>query len=543
MIVSFINHLGFNMSLTPECGWESIEQNNVHIFKAGKFKNLQKIIDTILENPENFDAVKRLLHDENLCFGLIIRSPEFSYAISDRVQGYTIYYESKSGEIHNALPYTLSPNDKNQTSVTEFSTSGYVLGNKTLSNNYQQLQAGEIIFIKNNSPQKTTVIERYYRYMPTPDNTPKTKTEWEELLDKTLNEIFLRLIETAKNRPLCIPLSGGLDSRLILAKLHENGAKNIITFSYGLKNNFEAVTAKKMAGIIGVPWHMISSDPSSAETLFKSDKRKKYTHYSHGLSRTPSYVEYEALHKISQMPNIPKNTIIINGQTGDFLSGGHIPESLFENENPCEHDLYRYILDKHFSLWKNLKIESIEKQLIQNISEILTPYDHTLSKKDNLIRQYESFEWQERQCKMVVNGQKAYDFFGFDWMLPLWDKTLIDFFETVPWELKYEQRLFKSYLRSYNYKDMFTLPAAKPVIWKPHQYWILCTGRLLGILKSFEAKNDYYKKMFYYGDQYFQYALFGKNIYNTHYKNIRNMMSLAARNILEDLKIDFLGDN
>ena len=49
--------------------------------------------------------------------------------------------------------------------------------------------------------------------------------------------------------------------------------------------------------------------------------------------------------------------IIINGQTGDFISGGHLPK------DNCGHTT---ILSKHFGLWKSLifKNEKLVKDRI-----------------------------------------------------------------------------------------------------------------------------------------------------------------------------------
>ena len=46
---------------------------------------------------------------------------------------------------------------------------------------------------------------------------------------------------------------------------------------------------------------------------------------------------------------IPKESIIVNGQSGDFLFGGHVPSEL---ENACDLDqIVTYILTKHCMHW------------------------------------------------------------------------------------------------------------------------------------------------------------------------------------------------
>lgn len=509
--------MGFGTTL----GWSEKTLDNTTILQAGTLNNAKKIIQA----SSNILEIENILKDESLSFGLIIDTPDYTLAIGDRVQGYTIYYSQKTGEVFTN-PQDIENLDEQ--SALEMATAGYVLGNGTLDQDTKQLQAGELVFIDKTTKTPTIKTHRHYCYKPKPIISEKTEEQWKTELGTVVNSIMQRAIASCGDRPICVPLSGGLDSRLILAKLHEHGVKNLYTFSYGMKGNFEAEMAKKVAGMLGVKWFMVPSNPKSLRTLYKSSERKAYETDAHGLSRVPSYVEFEALKDLKEKELIPEDTIIINGQSGDYITGGHIPACLFENDNPSEDDMYRYILDKHFSLWKNLKTPEIEAKIKAHIAELLLPNDPELSAKDNLIRQYESFEWQERQCKMVVNGQKAYDFFGYDWRLPLWDKELMDFYENMPWHLKYKQNLFKSYLKEYNYKGVFEFGSAEPKVWKPSQYWILCAGRMIGLLKSKDAKDDFYKKMYYYGDQYCQYALFDKTLFDSHYKDLRNMMSLAV---------------
>ena len=64
---------------------------------------------------------------------------------------------------------------------------------------------------------------------------------------------------------------------------------------------------------------------------------------------------------------------------------------------------------------------------------------------------YEYAEFQDRQCKYVITGQRIYEFLGHEWRLPLWDKAYLDFFEGVPLEGKVGQRLYADMLTEQNW--------------------------------------------------------------------------------------------
>ena len=76
-------------------------------------------------------------------------------------------------------------------------------------------------------------------------------------LSTIIDNIFENIINKANNRPIWIPLSGGLDSRLVLCKLHEKGYTNLNCFSYGLKNNSECLIAEKIAKTLNIRWKFI----------------------------------------------------------------------------------------------------------------------------------------------------------------------------------------------------------------------------------------------------------------------------------------------
>jgi len=51
-------------------------------------------------------------------------------------------------------------------------------------------------------------------------------------------------------------------------------------------------------------------------------------------------------------------------------------------------------------------------------------------------------DWQERQAKFIVNSVRVYEFWGYEWRIPLWDNQLMDFFSGVPLKLRLEKKLY-----------------------------------------------------------------------------------------------------
>jgi len=64
---------------------------------------------------------------------------------------------------------------------------------------------------------------------------------------------------------------------------------------------------------------------------------------------------------------------------------------------------------------------------------------------------YEFSEFQNRQSKYVVARGRAYEFFGYDWRLPFWDKDYLKFWERVPLDAKVDRNLFRVMLEKENW--------------------------------------------------------------------------------------------
>jgi hypothetical protein len=154
---------------------------------------------------------------------------------------------------------------------------------------------------------------------------------------------------------------------------------------------------------------------------------------------------------------VNENDIIINGGTGDFISGMHIPYSLVEEQQKvtCFPKSCNIVLDllikKHFRLWESLAtLENdgvVEKILLEELS---------LLKDENIDEQtihglYEYLEFQNRQSKYAISRQRIYEFLRLEWQLPLWTKDYLEFWQSVPAHLKLRQKLYRETLVEANW--------------------------------------------------------------------------------------------
>jgi asparagine synthase (glutamine-hydrolysing) len=139
---------------------------------------------------------------------------------------------------------------------------------------------------------------------------------------------------------------------------------------------------------------------------------------------------------------------------------------------------------------------------------------------------YESWEWQERQCKYVISGQRIYDWFGIDWTLPLWDADYLRFWSRVPFELKLDQRLYKQYLRSRNYCGLFRNFNQTVWRWPGPAMAVLPAAQLIGLLAGRKAKDRCYAYARYIGHYGPYYAPWGWRNFLKHAADVRNPVAL-----------------
>jgi asparagine synthase (glutamine-hydrolysing) len=514
--------------------WKSVSLKNYKVSYTG----FTDEIDDVINGIDDFDSnniLSKLRHllDEKMPHGsVIMESKFFILAFVDHFGCYPIYFSNtddffvsnNARRIHEYKNNKLNFNWSDK-STNEFIMSGYVTGPDTLIKEIKKMQSGELLIY--NKKSKSLETERYYRYSPNPDNS-KNDEFWIDQLEQVLNNVTKRMIKRADNRPIRVTLSAGLDSRLLICKLHEFDYKNIEVFSYGPKWNWEAIGAKKVAKILNVPWKMVSLSHKNAKKVFWTQERKDYWKFSDGLSAIANFQEYLPLSIIKNNNLIPDDSVLINGQSGDFITGGHIPNSLKSGKGNIN-DILDGIINKHYSLRLDMLTQDNIDFIKKKVLKLMGIDNGEALSNEELISIYERWECEERQVKWVIHGQRAQDFFGYSWQIPLWDIELAKFYEKVPVHLKLNQNLYKLYLEKWNYKGLYK--DFNPVVWRWPGISILVVpiAKIVGILLGKKAKKSWYELFYYWGHGMEHYAPYTYWEYFKDRKIIRNFIPLHIK--------------
>lgn len=391
-------------------------------------------------------------------FCIVLESPYLCFAVTDRIRSIPLFYANTPKKIFisdDARWIKSSVNEKtpDPQSIKEFRYAGFVTGQNTLYSKVKQLQAGQW-FTASTDLNSKIICHNYYKYIGS-DPFPPNKEMLSSNLDKVFCNAFTRMVKVANGRTIVVPLSAGLDSRLVVTMLKRLDYENIIAFSYGKENNFEALKSREIANQIGCKWLFVPYTKKLWKNVHRSERFKDYINFASGLSMVPHIQDWIAVKHFKDNKMIPPDSIFAPGHTGDFIAGGHIPSYYLTTKCVSRQDVVNDIRNKHYRLWNLKKAKG-------NIDEILTAFiakqliGLNFENQTDAANAFEYFDWQERQPKHVVNSVRIYDYWEYDWLLPLWDTEVMDFWQKVPLEYKIEKRLYKEYLHEKDFSGVFS---------------------------------------------------------------------------------------
>ena len=393
-------------------------------------------------------------------FSIIVKTDDYIVASVDCIRSVPLYYFVKNSTtfITDDVGYLkrtghkLKISNDSQLSVL---MSGYTLFEDTLYLGVKSFIPGQI-FSYCSGGANSYNINNFQTWFGDNNKSPGSlKLMCSEFNDVVL-EVMENTINSLNNRQVVVPLSGGYDSRLIVSLLRYYNYENVICFTYGMVGNFEAISAKKIAEELGYKWIFIDLNIKEQQNFYKSEEFPSYLEYADTVDSVPYYQGLYAVKYLKEKNLVDSDAIFINGNSGDFITGGHISNFYqYCNSNVPDNTAYNKIIDKYYSLWGYLKISDNINEIINKIKGSYKRLENEHNVNINICDFIYYYEFINRQSKYVIQGQKVYEYYGYEWRLPLWDLKMIEFWNSVPNNYKNGQFLYKKTIEKYNYSNIW----------------------------------------------------------------------------------------
>jgi len=392
------------------------------------------------EDSEEFE--KRLLK-ANGQFAVVIKKDDETWIATDRLRTIPLFYFKEEqeliiGDSAYAVAGEMSSCEIDEEAASAFLATGYTLNNLTLIKDLFQVEAGEMVVFNKD------IIHRFYFDYSRAQIKELEFNDCALELKEVIDNLFKSLFNALKESFIVIPLSGGYDSRLIALMCKKYHPENILCCTYGRENNEEVAPAREIAKRLNLPWINVIYDEKLVTGFIEDGVFNDYYPYASELSSMFFMQDYFAVKYLKENKLIPDNSVFMPGHSGNFLAGEHIVPFMMREK--AVKNIIQHTLNENFIMRRSEKSE--QKYFEMQIQKKF------IDRKSGRWLIYENWDIKERQSRFIVNSASVYTFFGYEYIMPLWDNALIDFFNPLPFRCKYNKKLYDYCLTNYFFNEL-----------------------------------------------------------------------------------------
>lgn len=436
--------------------WKHIETDRTDCYLKGYV-----FVDNHLTDDEEFASclsrqISGYVHDRQTIAGLfrhlnggyafVVDAPDYVLCAVDRIRSIPLFYSETQGRLiisdeAQTLKRSLhaEPNDRH---AAEFLVTGFVTGRETLLNGIKQVQAGEYLFYDKRT--ETPFFSPHFRYGHE-EFFQIPEEQMIEQLDQVYTNVFARLLTTTTDRGkhLVVPLSGGLDSRILVAMLKKFGVEDMTCFTYGIRNNRESMISREVADMLGYPWYFVEYTRQKWGEIYDSPEMSEFLDYCGNFASLPHIQDLPAVRELKRREIIPEDSVIVPGHGADVLAGCKIPPTYDVDLGCTAEDAVHFILADHHSYWDWGNDQMFTELFEENVRSVIPSV--CADDSESGANAIEFFDYRERQAKYIVNSVRTYEYYGYEWRLPFWDNEFLEFFMKVPLRYRKRQALYKRF--------------------------------------------------------------------------------------------------
>ena len=353
------------------------------------------------------DGVVRLTTDRTRSHHLVFTRAGGTWVISDDPQ-----------ELRRHVPTWV----RDEQAAEVFLHAGFTPGAWTLAREVYATAPGTVVELRPDGTWSSRPWEAYH-YDPEPVTSPQ---EFSDVLRTALDVVVERLLQDTGDRQLLVPLSGGLDSRLLAVWLKRHGARNVVAFTYGVPGSAEVAISRGVAEALEMDWFTVDLDPTEVARTWAGPDGVEFQERTWGLTSLPHVQDWYALLQMRRRAMVDTDAVFLPGHT---IVGNMHDEHLLEGR-PSRNDVLAAVARHHSLLqgdhraWRRLPL--LRRAVLQGAEELSFPtcQDETNGSGRAIQELLEWVNLQERQSKYINGSFKAYEAFGYGWALPMLDTEL-----------------------------------------------------------------------------------------------------------------------
>lgn len=437
--------------LNREYEIDSVKKNRL------AFSNSNRIKKYLIDYENSFidsKVANKLTYIDNF-FSLIYFNNNSISLLCDKIRSYPLFYviEQKEIIISDDASWVYKKIDiksYQDESIEELKQLRLVTGNDTLIESIKQVQAGEIVTIDLTENHSRPQRQFYFRYRQTRVN-PNEIGKLIKTQEAIIEDVFFDIKKKYFDKKIIIPLSGGLDSRLIAAYVKKNNLNNVACFTYGNPNSHEVTISKKIANFLGFEWYFI---PYSKKTWYKISNEQEFWRSiikASNLSVMPLLQDWPAIRELKKQGRLPENSLILTGHNPAFRSYG-IPHSNMKVDNVSFEKFLFFFSEAFFTqkgkLKDNMHMESVFVNKLRDY--------YSGGGLREFLSGFQEYKWREIASKFYASSNRLYEHFGIEWEMPFCYSQNIDFWRNIPFELIENRRLYRCYLNKNNPLNLFS---------------------------------------------------------------------------------------
>ncbi len=375
----------------------------------------------IMEEP----ALDQIFKKMNGSWALIAWNGPDVLIAADLIRSIPVFYTVKNGAAAISDSSHHLVEQMNLTSHSPENISFYLraltcFSGETIVKNLHDVAAGEYVRIFN-----LQAVRRRYWHMPPKSEQLQTTKDPVALVADMFDVVFRRMAQYLDRvkMPIFLPLSGGMDSRLLAWAIRKYKIENkVIAFTYGRDETVEeAVLSRRVAETLGMQWEFVKYEPHDWKTL--RDDFPKIIKSLNPEKAPPHFQDYFAVCRLVEQYGVG---LVLPGLCLDGLTGLTIPKGLAFSGPARFTQFFDY-----GSLFKT----EMERRATSS----------------NQLENFELFNITHKWSSYVVNSVRTYELLGCPYYLPYWDSELTDLWLSLPTALRYDRVLFRRYLNRVAY--------------------------------------------------------------------------------------------